>query len=168
MMKFLITDRLFLRNLQASDCETVFDYRNNKQCYRYQRWEDVSREAVQAYIGRHCSDVFLSEKEEQHYAIEARNGTLIGELAYFYNSEDNCITLGITISYRYHRCGYGFEILNKVIEQIRKVHPTLDIVGLIDPQNAASIALFEKLGFLRECYAESMGSYVYVLSPISL
>lgn len=163
MKRYLATDRLFLRNLLEADCDTIFDYRNNKQCYQYQRWDDSSYEAVQAYIARHSSDTFLSVKEEQHYAISDKGNALIGELAYFHNEEDNCITLGITISYRHQRKGYAFETLSRVIEEIRKVYPQLDIVGLIDRENAASIGLFEKLGFFRECYAESVSSYVYTL-----
>ena len=43
--------------------------------------------------------------------------------------------------------GYGFEILQAVVRDIRETLPELDIVALIERENRASIALFEKLGF---------------------
>ena len=54
-------------------------------------------------------------------------------------------------------------MLTAVIEQIKEKYPAMDIVGLIEKENVKSIGLFEKLGFVQECYAESMGSYVYVI-----
>lgn len=41
----------------------------------------------------------------------------------------------------------------------------MDIVALIDRENEPSLSLFEKLGFFRECYAESISSYVCVKPP---
>ena len=54
-------------------------------------------------------------------------------------------------------------MLTEVIRQIQLRYPGMDIVGLIEKENVKSIGLFEKLGFVQECYAESMGSYVYVI-----
>ena len=49
------------------------------------------------------------------------------------------------------------------MKRVQEKYPKLDIVALIDRENGPSIALFEKLGFYRECYAESIASYVYVI-----
>lgn len=165
-MQVLETSRLYLRNLRLSDSAGIYDYRNNEECSRYQRWNDFTEEEIKAFIERYKDDVFLSDKDEQHFAIGSKNtGELVGELAYFYSPND-CITLGITISYWHHKKGFAFEMLTEVIKQVRWKYPTLDIVALIEPENAASIGLFEKLGFEKECYAESISSYVYVLSGV--
>lgn len=162
MEKLLETKRLYLRNFRAEDAAPIYAYRNDRRCYAYQRWEDTSTTAVRAFVAAFGADVFLSDKEEQHYAICAGD-ELAGDLAYFYTEKDNCITLGITIAPEHQRKGYGFELLQAVIEAIQQRYPCLDIVALIDRENRASIALFEKLGFVRECYAEGIGSYVYVV-----
>lgn len=47
--------------------------------------------------------------------------------------------------------------------QIQKQYPSTDIVALIEKDNAKSIALFQKLGFVEECYADSIQSYVFVI-----
>jgi RimJ/RimL family protein N-acetyltransferase len=162
-MCIIKTDRLHLRNLEPLDVDAIYDYRNNEVCNRYQRWEAFEKEDIALFIQRFQKDVFLSTKEEQHYAICLNeDGVLVGELAYFYTPGD-CITLGISVSYNHHHKGYAFEMLQDVIKCIREKYPNMDIVGLIEKENCNSIKLFEKLGFLQECYAESIQSYVYVL-----
>lgn len=163
MSVFLKTQRLMLRNLCSSDEEAVFHWRNDPICAKYQRWEDTTRSEIEGYISRHREDIFPSLKEEQHYAIADYSGNAVGELAYFYTASDCCITLGITVSLPFHRQGYAFEMLQTIVDKIRNTYPELEIVGLIDKDNTASIRLFEKLGFIRECYAESIDSYVYTL-----
>lgn len=158
----LKTERLHLDNLRAEDVQTIVSYRNDPDCAKYQRWEDVSEEAVTAFVKTFGTCVWLSKDEEQHYAIRAGE-TLLGDLSYFYNEEDRCVTLGITVAPAHQRRGYAGEILTAVVEKVRETYLALDIVALIDPENAASIALFEKLGFERECYAEKIASYVYVI-----
>ena len=102
-------------------------------------------------------------KKEQHFAIcLTENDALVGELAYFH-VEGDCITLGVSVSYKYHKKGFAYEILTEVVKRIQSKYPTTDIVGLIEKENVKSIGIFEKLGFVQECYAESMGSYVYVI-----
>ena len=156
------TERLFLRNLREADIPAVYGWRNDPECFRYQRWEDTSIEAVAAYVRRFESSAFLSEEEEQHYAIWDGEG-LVGELSYFYTETDRCVTLGITVAPAYQRRGYAREILTAVTGAVRERHPELDIVALIDRENLPSIGLFESLGFERECYAEKIGSYIYVI-----
>lgn len=162
-MRFLETDRLVLRNLELSHQDCIYDYRNNKICNQYQRWDDYTKMDIESFIKKFKHDVFLSTKEEQHFAIcEKSLSELVGELAYFYTPND-CITLGISISYHYHNNGFAYEMLKEVIRLIREKYQTMDIVGLIEKDNIKSIGLFEKLGFQQECYAESISSYVYVI-----
>lgn len=160
MTIFRKTARLSLGNLRPADAEAIHAYRNDPVCYRYQRWEDTSPEAVQEFVEKFSQSQYLSH-QEAHYAIRAGEG-LIGDLSYFY-TEGDCITLGITIAPAHQRKGYAAEVLRAVTADAREKFLKLDIVALIDPENKASIALFEKLGFTRECYAEKIDSYVYVL-----
>lgn len=39
----LTTDRLAIRNLTTDDLDILYEYRNNKECSKYQRWEDTSK-----------------------------------------------------------------------------------------------------------------------------
>lgn len=162
-MRILETDRLYLRNLELSDLDSIYDYRNNEECNKYQRWDDLTSDDIKSFILGFQDDMFLSTKEEQHFAICSKlTMTLVGELAYFYTVND-CITLGISISYQHQKNGLAFEMLTEVIRLIRANYPSMDIVGLIEKENNKSIKLFERLGFEQECYAESISSYVYVI-----
>ena len=134
-MIYLETERLALRNLELSDAESISGYRNDEACRRYQRWEAFTLPDVEAYIEKFQSDVFLSDRQEQHFGIAQRNSLeLVGELAYFYKPGD-CITLGITVAPRFQRNGYACEMLREVIRSVREKYPTLDIVALIDKEN---------------------------------
>ena len=160
---FPATKRLFLRNLQPEDIPVIHAYRNDPDCAKFQRWEDTSLACVTQFVTNYGSCEFLSDEEEQHYAICLQNGALTGDLSCFYTEKDCCITLGITISPEYQHQGIAREILSAVVSAIQDKHPQLDIVALIDPENTGSIRLFEGLGFYRECYAASMDSYVYTI-----
>lgn len=158
----LKTERLRLSRFRPEDAEAIFAYRSDPDCARYQRWEDVSETAVKMFVSRFENCIWLSEEEEQHYALRAGE-TLVGDLSYFYNENDRCVTLGITVAPEHQRKGYAREILAAAVEAVRTAFPAMDIVALIDRENSPSIALFEGLGFERECYAEKLASYVYVI-----
>lgn len=59
------------------------------------------------------------------------------------------------------------KLLTEVIRLIREEYSSMDIVGLVEKENIKSRKLFEKLGFVQECYAESISSYVYVMYGVS-
>ena len=160
----LKTTRLYLRNLCPGDADILFDYRNDSRCNQYQRYEDTGKAYLQKFVRDYSKSCFLSTEEEQHYAI-VRTGDdhVAGDLSVFFSEEDNCFTLGITIAPQFQRLGYAYELLGEVIGQMQKQYPSVDMVALIERDNAKSISLFKKLGFFEECYAESMESYVFVL-----
>ena len=101
----VITKRLRLRKFKEDDLEELYDYRNNDRCNKYQRYNDTSKEYLNNFIKVNKSSEFLLE-EEQHFAIALRTGELIGDLSIYFNN--NTITIGYTISYKYQRNGYAF------------------------------------------------------------
>ena len=102
----VITKRLRLRKFKEDDLEELYDYRNNDSCNKYQRYDDTSKEYLNNFIKVNKSSEFLLE-EEQHFAIALRTGELIGDLSIYFNN--NTITIGYTISYKYQRNGYAFD-----------------------------------------------------------
>ena len=160
----LRTTRLHLRNLSPVDADTLFDYRNDDRCSRYQRYEDTGMAYLQKFVRDYAHSAFLSREEEQHYAIACNvTGEMVGDLSVFFSPEDNCFTLGITIAPRFQRQGLAYELLKEVIERMRYHYPSVDIVALIEKGNAKSISLFKKLDFVEECYADSIQSHVFTL-----
>lgn len=160
----LQTERMELRNLRATDAETLYRYRNDPRCSQYQRYDDTDLKALEAFTAAFSVCVFPSRGEEQHYAVTRRpDGEMIGDVSVFFSEKDRCYTLGITIAPRFQRQGYAYEMLHALCACLRQQDPSFDLVALIDPENAASIGLFTKLGFRLECYADSIRSDVFVL-----
>lgn len=160
----LQTQRLSLRNLRPGDEETLFAYRNDIRCSRYQRYADTSRASLQKMVRDNSDCVFFSTGKEQHYAIACdENGEMVGDLTVFFTADDPCFTLGITIAPEFQRRGYAYELLHQMVAQLQKRYPDVDVVALVDRDNAGSIALFQKLNFVRECYVGSVRSYVFVI-----
>ena len=166
MSTFFKTERLLVRNLSAEDLDELFDCRNNADCARYQHWQDTSRDALDRFIKAYGSCIFPSEQPEQHYAICRMDNRLIGDLSIFYNSSDPCIPLGYTISQRFWRQGYAYEVLTEVIKLLRQRFPGVDIVGLVEKENLPSIALLKKLHFTEEGYSDKIHSYIFVYPAV--
>lgn len=159
----LKTKRTHIRNFQPADASALFDYRNDEYCSRYQRYDDTSIEYLSEFVKNFDSSTFLSTEEEQHYAVaDISSDNIIGDISIFFSEKDNCFTLGITVSPPYQRQGYAYEVLDAVISGIFEKYPLVDIVALIEKENEKSIALFKKLGFILECYAESLKSLVFI------
>lgn len=160
----LRTKRLSIRNLCHTDADLLFSYRNDSRCNLHQRYENTSKAYLQEFVQNysHCS--FLSKEEEQHYAIICNaTSEMIGDISVFFSQCDNCFTLGITIAPLFQTQGYAYELLHEVIALIQKQYPSVDIVALIEKENTKSINLFKKLGFVEECYADSIQSYVFIM-----
>ena len=162
MAIFLKTERLILRNLKQKDLECLYEYRNNEDCNRYQRYSVKEKQALANLIDLHETDLLLSTVPEQHYAIALKTGPIIGDLSVFHQEEENCITLGFTISYRFWKKGYAYELLSFLIPMIRTAFSELDIVCLVDPENQNSIRLLKKLGFQEEAYYEAIHSILFL------
>lgn len=160
----LKTKRLYIRNLCYTDTDLLFNYRNDSRCNLYQRYEDTSKAYLQKFVHDYCHCAFLSKEEEQHYAIVCiASSEMIGDITVFFSENDNCFTIGITIAPQFQMQGYAYELLHEVIAQIQNQYPSVDIVALIEKENTKSINLFKKLGFIEECYADSIQSYVFTI-----
>lgn len=158
----LKTKRLYIRNFCQIDMDILFNYRNDTRCNRYQRYEDTSKVYLQKFVQDYSRCTFLSKEEEQHYAIVCiASSEMIGDISVFFSESDNCFTLGITIAPQFQMQGYAYELLHEVIAQLHNQYPSVDIVALIEKDNTNSIHLFKKLGFIEECYADSIQSYVF-------
>ena len=165
MFRMLQTTRLYLRNLCPADVDVLFDYRNDIRCNQYQRYENTSKTYLQKFIHDYSNSSFLSREEEQHYAIVCNaDCAVIGDLSLFFSEDDNCFTIGITIAPPFQKKGYAYELLSEVIVRIQQRYPSVDIVALIEKENIQSISLFKKLGFIEECYADSIQSYVFTIA----
>ena len=120
-MIFLKTKRLVLRSLMPQDVDTIFDYRNNEVCFRYQKGQAKDYAEIVKMIERRRADVLSVEAPFMVAVALKETNEIIGEIVV--KPKADTIELGYTFSYRYHRRGYAFEALTVLIDQLHRMAP---------------------------------------------
>ena len=154
------TDRLVLRNFKEKDIDILYSYRNNKNCSKYQRWENTSKEFLINFIKEERLKT-ISNDSLQLAIAHKKNDDLVGDI--FIARKEKCITIGYTVDFKHHRKGYAHEIINALISYLFDNFKGYELVALVHPDNEPSKNLLEKLNFESEGYAEKLDSIVYCL-----
>lgn len=158
-MTFLETDRLNLRNIQPKDAPTVFDYRNDLRCARYQRGQTKDLPGIEALISAHQGDALGPEENCLIAVADKQTDELIGEIIVMPN--EDCFSLGYTFHYAHHRQGYAFEALSALIELLHGRYPDWEFISFTDTDNVASMGLLKKLGYRDMGYIEKLDSQMF-------
>lgn len=164
MSYFLETQRLALRALRTEDADIIFDYRNDERCNKFQRWSIKDYEGVLAMVRQDLDCTLFQPTDHRVAIVDRETGDLVGDIMLFF--KERTISLGYTISYRYHRQGYALEILSALIPALHEQFPDHEIIALVDPENKASIGLLKKLDFEDLGYAAPISSQVFAKWPI--
>ncbi len=149
----LKTDRLYLRAVSIDDKESIFEYRSDAETNKYQGWIPRNIEDVEHFIGSISAEINVPETWFQFVIIECETDTLIGDIGvHFIDTDNRQVELGCTL--RKNRQGNGFaaEALERVIDYLFSDLKKHRIVTSIDPGNAKSIKLVERLGFRKEAH----------------
>lgn len=152
----LETRRLLLRPVEPTDSEAVFNYRSDAEINKYQGWIPKSEEDVQNFINhRVCPQIDMAGTWFQLVIIQKDASSVIGDIGIHFDAEDHSLAeLGITLDWRHQGKGYAREALTVIIDYLfQKLHKQ-KLVASIDPRNASSIRLFERLGFEKEALYE--------------
>lgn len=158
-MRFIVTDRLVLRNVEAADAEVMYDYRNNDLCARFQRGQTIDLGGIKELIEKRKDDKLTVGGNSLLAIALKESGEMIGEIVVMPN--DGAITLGYTISYRHHRKGYAYEALHALTEKLHAEYPDWDFICFTDRENVASMELLKKLGYEYMGYAPKITSQVF-------
>lgn len=158
-MEFYRTERLVIRNVEEKDIPIIHDYRNNEICSRYQRGQVKTLSGISDLVEKRKNDVLSVHSDFILAAALKDSDEMVGEIVVMPN--DGCISLGYTFSYKHHRKGYAFEALSSLIEKLHAAYPDWEFISFTEPQNTASMALLEKLGYAHICYSEKLDSEVY-------
>ncbi len=158
-MMFLETDRLRLRNVAAKDVDTIYDYRNNEFCARYQRGQSRDRQDIADLVERRKEDVVSVDAPFMAAVALKDTDELVGEIVVMPNQ--GTISLGYTFSYKHHRRGYAFEALTALIDLLHRDYPQWDFICFTDRENLPSRNLLQKLGYQDMGYVPSRDSQVF-------
>ena len=141
------------------DVDTIFDYRNNEICSRYQKGQTKDCAEIAKMIERRRADVLSAEAPFMVAVALKETNEIIGEIVV--KPKDDTIELGYTFSYRYHRRGYAFEALTALIAQLHRMAPDRAFISFVEPQNIASMGLLRKLGYRDMGYVPEIESQMF-------
>ena len=158
-MTFIETDRLTLRNVAVKDIDTMYDYRNNEICARYQRGQTKDYEGIVALVEQRKGDVMGVNAPFMVAVALKDTDHMLGEIVVM--PKDGTISMGYTFHYAHHRRGYAFEALSALINLLHETYPEWDFICFTEPENEPSKALLMKLGYKDMGYIPSMESRAF-------
>jgi aminoglycoside 6'-N-acetyltransferase len=148
------TARLRLRRFDAADLAPFMAYRNDPDVARYQSWDGISEVEAVAFVREQQTVPVGAPGEGLQIAIERRdNGRMIGD-CFFKVIEDDPRQAEIGYTLARDAQGQGFAT-EAVAALLAWAFPTLDlhrVIAVVDVENAASVALLERLSMRREAH----------------
>ena len=158
-MIFMETERLVLRSVRAQDADTMFDYRNNETCARYQRGQTKDYEGIKMLVQQRHNDV-LSHEDNCMIAVALKaTGEMIGEIIVM--PSENTFSFGYTFSYKHHRKGYAYEALSALHAYLHAQYPAWEFICFTEKNNVPSMALLKKLGYRDMGYLPKRDSRIF-------
>ena len=158
-MIFIETERLILRNISSKDAATMYEYRNNEICARYQRGQTKDYTGICDLVERRQNDTVSVDAPFLVAVALKDTDEMVGEIVVM--PEDSTISMGYTFHYNHHRKGYAYESLSALIDHLHKQYPEWDFVSFTDRENQPSMALLKKLGYKDLGYLKSKESQVF-------
>jgi RimJ/RimL family protein N-acetyltransferase len=138
--------RLYVRYFKVSDLETIYKYRNDIRCSKYQTWADTSLDELKAFIYE-LRNKKIGKDWIQLAIIRSEDDLHLGDI--YLNFDESSISIGYTIDADYHRQGYGYEILVELLKYLKDNYKQKSILAKVFIPNIASINLLHKLKFKR-------------------
>jgi RimJ/RimL family protein N-acetyltransferase len=150
----ILTERLRLRSLEPEDAGPMFAYRSDPRVTAYQGWKPNSPEEIEAFIrslARRGPDV-PGGWFQVGIALRG-DGELIGDVGVHVPVHDRRqAEIGITLAPGRQGRGYGTEALHAVLRYLFEELGKHRVFGSVDPRNARSIALMERVGMRQEAH----------------
>jgi RimJ/RimL family protein N-acetyltransferase len=138
--------RLYVRYFKVSDLETIYKYRNDIRCSKYQTWADTSLDELKAFIYE-LRNKKIGKDWIQLAIIRSEDDLHLGDI--YLNFDESSISIGYTIDADFHRQGYGYEILVELLKYLKANFKHKSILAKVFIPNIASINLLHKLKFKR-------------------
>jgi RimJ/RimL family protein N-acetyltransferase len=150
----IVTKRLALRDLQASDARRIFDYRSRPDVSRFQSWGSESSEEIGSYIRGLGGTEPGTPGAWYQVGIDLRSsGELIGDCGFrVLEAEPRQAEFGIALAPEYQFNGYAAEALRALLDYLLFTLAKHRVTGSVDPRNIRSIRLMQKVGMRQEAH----------------
>lgn len=150
----LSSKRLVLRPLRPTDANSLYAYRRDETANAFQSWIPTSIEDARERIRENSAlKINVPNTWYQLAIIEKATQKMIGDIGiHFLANNKHEVEYGITLAASAQGKGYATEALKTVFDYIFQHLNKRRITASIDPQNAASLALSERLGMRKEAH----------------
>jgi ribosomal-protein-alanine N-acetyltransferase len=148
----LTTARLQLRKTELTDARAFFLLRTNDKVNVYINWPKQTEQEVEALTKNIIENT--DNNEGIMWVIQLKdNPGFIGNIGFWrIKKEHHRAEVGYLLSPEYWNAGIMTEALQAVLNygfEVMKLH---SVEATVNPDNAASIGVLEKHGFIREAY----------------
>jgi RimJ/RimL family protein N-acetyltransferase len=148
----LTSARLVLRRFRADDIETFVRYRADPAIARFQSWENFGAADGQAFFAWLSTQHPDTPGEWFQFAMELTvTAAMIGDCALHAlvgNARE--VEIGFTLAPAHHGKGYAREAVACLLDYIFGSLDKRRAIAITDARNTASIAVLERLGFVRD------------------
>ncbi len=154
MEPVILTQRLSLSRLISSDAPAVYGYRSDPEVCRFQSFEPGSLADVEAFIAGLLPNAFATPGAWFQFAIRSKEtGSLLGDLGTHVPVGDpRQAEIGFTLAPAYQHQGYATEAVAALLDHLLGPMRMHRVFASVDPRNAPSIALLERLGLRKEAH----------------
>ena len=150
-----ITERLLIRPVEIDDKEALFSYRADPETYKYLSLVPQSADDVAEFIKKTSREINVPGTWFQFVIMEKVTNQVIGDTGIHFldmDSKNKQVEIGYTLDINFRGKGYAIEALSAIIDYLFSNLNKHRITASVDPTNAASIKLIERLGFRREAH----------------
>jgi [ribosomal protein S5]-alanine N-acetyltransferase len=141
------TQRLRLRHITPEDAPFIFELFNEPDFVRNIGDRDIRTVAdARRYILDGTVTGYAEVGFGLYLAELKEDGTPVGVCGLLKRDYLEDVDIGVALSTRFHRQGYGFESVSAVLRYAREVLGIPRIVAITAPFNQESIALLDRLG----------------------
>ena len=154
MFTEIVTERLALRDLEASDGPRVFSYHRRPEVARFQSWGTESVDVIQSFIrSLETLDPDTPGRWYQVGIFLLADGKLIGDCGFrVAKDEPQQAEIGVTLAPEFQKQGYATEAVRALLDFLLITLGKHRVWGSVDPRNVSSIKLLERIGMRKEAH----------------
>ncbi len=152
MEPVILTSRLELSPLVASDAPAMYAYRSAPEVCKYQSFEPRSLGDVEAFIAGLESNPFDRAGTWFQFAIRLQeSGSLIGDMGVHFLADDpHQVEIGFTVAPAHQGLRFGTEAVTGLLDYLLVDTKKHHVFASVDPRNKPSVALLKGVGMRAE------------------
>ena len=149
----IVTDRVRIGELTQADARALFNYRSDEEVRRFQSWLPDSVDDARAFIAGNASTPF--DQPDSWYQLAIRSALtdeLVGDLGVHFLPDGHQAEIGVTIAPAHQRQRCAAAAVTALLGHLFTIMNKHRVFASVDPRNAASMALFRRVGMRQEAH----------------